>query len=110
MFEEKPAQKSKIHCEPSIPPLFRRSIAWGNLGTDALAAAGSVSIYNAEVDVPKPWSLAPVPAAAALPRFDSQFLPIQFNSPQDLGVGKLLVEMKGQPAQPPLEISGNSVA
>jgi putative transcriptional regulator len=57
----------------------------------ALAAAGSVSVYNAEVDVPKPWSRAPVPAAAALPRFDSQFLPIQFKSPQDLGVGKLLV-------------------
>jgi putative AlgH/UPF0301 family transcriptional regulator len=57
----------------------------------ALAAARNVRIYNAEVDVPKAWSRAPVPAAAALPWFDSQFLPIQFNRPQDLGVGKLLV-------------------
>ena len=57
----------------------------------ALAAAGSVSVYNAEVDVPKPWSRAPVAAGAALPWFDSQFVPIQFKSPQDLGVGKLLV-------------------
>jgi putative transcriptional regulator len=81
----------------------------------ALAATRSMSVYNAEVDVPKPntWSRAPVPATAALPWHDSQlaskpsrwleafgtkgelrpatFLPIQFNSPQDLGVGKLLV-------------------
>jgi putative transcriptional regulator len=57
------------------------------------AAAGSMSVYNAEVDVPKPkmWSRAPVSAAAALPWYDNQFLPIQFNSPQNLGVGKLLV-------------------
>jgi putative transcriptional regulator len=59
----------------------------------ALAVIGSVSVYNAEIDVPKPntWSRAPVPAAAALPWYDSQFLPIQFNRPQDLSVGKLLV-------------------
>ena len=81
----------------------------------ALAAAGSVSVYQAEFDVPKPnsWSRAPVPVAAALPWYDSQlanmpsrwlkafrtkdellpalFLPIQSKNPQDLGVGKLLV-------------------
>jgi putative AlgH/UPF0301 family transcriptional regulator len=81
----------------------------------ALAAAGRVSVYNSEFDVPKPntWSRAPVPVAAALPWYDSQlasmpsgwlksfrtkgellpalFLPIQFKNPQDLGVGKLLV-------------------
>ena len=81
----------------------------------ALAAAGRVSVYKAEFDVPKPntWSRAPVPVAAALPWYDSQlanmpsrwlkalrtkgellpalFLPIQFKNPQDLGVGKLLV-------------------
>jgi putative AlgH/UPF0301 family transcriptional regulator len=59
----------------------------------ALAAAGSVSVYNAEVDLPKPntWSRAPVSVAAALPWHHSQFLPIQFNRPQDLGVGRLLV-------------------
>ena len=59
----------------------------------ALAAAGSVSVYNAEVDLPKPntWSRAPVSAAAALAWDHSQFLPIQFNRPQDLGVGRLLV-------------------
>ena len=73
----------------------------------ALAAAGGVSVYKAEFDVPKPntWSRAPVPAAAALPWYDSQlanmpsrwlkafptkgellpalFLPIQLNTPQD---------------------------
>ena len=81
----------------------------------ALAAAGRVSVYKAEFDVPKPntWLRAPVPVAAALPWYDSQpanmpsrwlkafrtkgelrpalFLPIQFKNPQDLGVGKLLV-------------------
>jgi putative AlgH/UPF0301 family transcriptional regulator len=81
----------------------------------ALAAAGRVSVYKAEFDVPKPntWSRAPVPVAAGLPWYDSQlanmpsrwlkafrtngellpalFLPIQFKNPQDLGVGKLLV-------------------
>jgi len=81
----------------------------------ALAAAGRVSVYKAEFDVPKPntWSRAPLPVAAALPWYDSQlanmpsrwlkalrtkgellpalFLPIQFKNPQDLGVGKLLV-------------------
>ena len=80
----------------------------------ALAAAGRVSVYKAEFDVPKPntWSRAPVPVAA-LPGYDSPlankpsrwlkafrtksellpalFLPIQFKNPQDLGVGKLLV-------------------
>jgi putative AlgH/UPF0301 family transcriptional regulator len=80
-----------------------------------LAAAGRVSVYKAECDVPKPntWSRAAVPVAAALPRYDSQpanvpsrwleafrtngellpalFLPIQSKNPQDLGVGKLLV-------------------
>jgi putative AlgH/UPF0301 family transcriptional regulator len=53
----------------------------------ALAAYGSVSAYRAEVDVPKP--------NAASARFDRQFLPIQFNSPKDLGVGKLLVASRG---------------
>jgi putative transcriptional regulator len=81
----------------------------------ALAAAGRVSVYNSEFDVPKPntWSRAPVAVAAALPWYDSPlanmpsrwlkalrtkgellpalFLPIQFKNPQDLGVGKLLV-------------------
>jgi putative AlgH/UPF0301 family transcriptional regulator len=63
----------------------------------ALAAAGSARVYEAEVAVPKPntWSRAPVPASAALPWFDSQFLPIQFKSPEDLGVGKLLVASRG---------------
>ena len=85
----------------------------------ALAAAGKVSVYKAEFDVPKPntWSRAPVPVAAALPWYDSQpantpsrwlkafrtkgellpafFLPIQFKNPQDLGVGKLLVASRG---------------
>jgi putative AlgH/UPF0301 family transcriptional regulator len=80
-----------------------------------LAAAGRVSVYKAEFDVLKPntWPHAPVPAAAALPWYDSEpankpsrwlnafrtegellpalFLPIQFKNPQDLGVGKLLV-------------------
>ena len=80
-----------------------------------LAANGGVSFSKAEFDVPKPntWSRAPVPAAGALPWYDSQlankpgrwpktfrtkgellpalFLPIQFKNPQDLGVGKLLV-------------------
>jgi len=79
------------------------------------APAGSVSVYKAEFDVPKPntWSRAPVPVAAALPLYDRQranvqsrwlkafrtkgellpalFLPIQSKNPQDLGVGKLLV-------------------
>src|SRR5450631_3980791 len=32
VFEEKPAQKSKIHNEHSIPLLFRRSIAWEESG------------------------------------------------------------------------------
>jgi putative AlgH/UPF0301 family transcriptional regulator len=59
----------------------------------ALAAAASVCVYKAEVDIPRQnmWSRAPLPAAAALAWFDSQFLPLQFHSPQDLGVGKLLV-------------------
>ena len=59
----------------------------------ALAAAGSVSVYNAEVDLPKAisWGRAPVSADAALPWHHSQFLPIQFNRPQDLGVGRVLV-------------------
>jgi putative transcriptional regulator len=81
----------------------------------ALAAAGRVSVYKAEFEVPKPspWSRAPLPAAAALPWHDGQpasmpcqwlkafrtkgewlpalFLPIQSKNPQDLGVGKLLV-------------------
>src|ERR1700691_2845435 len=81
----------------------------------ALAAAGRVSVYKAEFDVPKPntWSRAPVTVAAALPWYDSQlanmpsrwlkafrtkgellpalFLPIQSKNPQDAGVGKLLV-------------------
>ncbi len=72
----------------------------------ALAAAGRVSVYKAEFDVPKPntWSRAPVPVAAALPWYDSQlanmpsrwlkafrtkgkllpglFLPIQFKNPR----------------------------
>jgi putative AlgH/UPF0301 family transcriptional regulator len=56
-----------------------------------LAAAGSVSVYKAEVEVPKPHTGSRAPLPAALPRFDSQFLPIQFNNPQDLGLGKLLV-------------------
>ena len=84
-----------------------------------LAAAGRVSPHKAEFDVPKPntWSGSPVPVAAALPWYDSQlanmpsrwlkafrtkgelqpalFLPIQFKSPQDLGVGKLLVASRG---------------
>ena len=81
----------------------------------ALAAARRVSVYKAEFDVPKPntWSRAPAAVAAALPWYNSQlasmpsgwlkafrtkgellpalFLPIQFNNPQDLRVGKLLV-------------------
>jgi putative transcriptional regulator len=57
----------------------------------ALAAGGSLSLYQAEMDAPKPWSRAPVPGATALPWFNSQFLPVQFKSPEDLGVGKLLV-------------------
>jgi putative AlgH/UPF0301 family transcriptional regulator len=81
----------------------------------ALAAAGRVSVYKSEFDVPKPnaWSRALVSVAAAMPWYDSQpasmasgrlkafrtkgelptalLLPIQFKNPQDLGVGKLLV-------------------
>jgi hypothetical protein len=81
----------------------------------ALAAAGRISVYRAEFDVPtsNTWSRAPVPVTATLPWYDSQltnmpsrwlkavrtkgellpalFLPIQFKNPQDLGVGKLLV-------------------
>jgi putative AlgH/UPF0301 family transcriptional regulator len=81
----------------------------------ALAAAGRVSVYKADLEMPKPntWSRAPLPVAAALPWYNSQlanmpsrwleafptkselppalFLPIQFKNPQDLGVGKLLV-------------------
>ena len=81
----------------------------------ALAAAGRVGVHKTKFDVPKPntWSRAPVPAAAAVPWYDSRlantpgrwlkkfptksdlqpafFLPIQFKNPQDLGVGKLLV-------------------
>ena len=83
-----------------------------------LAAAGRVSVYKAEFDVPKPntWSRAPVLVAAALPRYDGQanvpsrwlkpfrtkgellpalFRPIQSRNPQDLGVGKLLVASRG---------------
>jgi hypothetical protein len=80
-----------------------------------MAAAGTVSVYKAELEVPKPntWSRAPLPVAAALPWYHSQlvnmpsqwleafptkgelrpalFLPILFKNPQDLGVGKLLV-------------------
>ena len=83
------------------------------------AAAGRVSVYKAEFQVPKPntWSRAPVAVAAALPLYDSQpanmqsrwlkafrtkgellpalFLPIQSKNPQDLGVGKLLVASRG---------------
>ena len=81
----------------------------------ALVPAGSVSVYKAEFDVPKPntWSRAPVLVAAALPWYDSRlanmpsrclrsfrtkgeslpvlFPPIQFKNAQDLGLGKLLV-------------------
>jgi hypothetical protein len=80
-----------------------------------LAAAGRLSVYKAEFDVPQPntWSRAPVPDAAALRWYDSLpanmpsrwleafrmkgellpalFLPVQSKNPQDLGVGKLLV-------------------
>ena len=40
----------------------------------ALAAAGRLSVYKAEFDVPKPntWPRAPVPVAAALPWYDSR--------------------------------------
>jgi putative transcriptional regulator len=79
-----------------------------------LADSGGVNAYKVEFDVPQPhmWSRAPMPAAPALPWFDSHspnkpgrwhktlrtkgespalFLPIQFKNPKDLGVGKLLV-------------------
>ncbi|MGA7312421.1 MAG: YqgE/AlgH family protein, partial [Silvibacterium sp.] len=66
----------------------------------ALVVAGTVNVHKSESDVPKPntWSRAPVPAAAALPWYSSQpasFLQIQFNNPQNLGVGKLLVASRG---------------
>jgi putative AlgH/UPF0301 family transcriptional regulator len=81
----------------------------------ALAAAGRVSLYKAEFDLPRlnTRSCAPVPVAAAVPWYNSRlanmpsrrlkafptkddllpplFLPIQFKNPQELGVGKLLV-------------------
>jgi putative AlgH/UPF0301 family transcriptional regulator len=83
------------------------------------AAARRGCVYKAEFQVPKPntWSRAPVPVAPALRLYDSQlanvqsrwikafrtkgellpalFLPIQSKSPQDLGVGKLLVASRG---------------
>lgn len=85
----------------------------------ALAAAGRVSVYKAEFDVPKPNTLlrAPAPATAALPWYGRwpanepsrwlkafrrkgellpvSFLPIQFKNPKDLGIGKLLVASRG---------------
>ena len=83
-----------------------------------LAGSGSANVYKAEFHVPKPHtgSRAPMPAAPALPWFDSHpanqpgrwrktfrtkgespalFLPIQFEKPEDLGVGKLLVASRG---------------
>jgi putative transcriptional regulator len=66
----------------------------------ALVVAGSVDVHNAESDVPKPnpWLRTPALAAAALPWYHNQsasFLPIQFNNPQNLSVGKLLVASRG---------------
>lgn len=66
----------------------------------ALVVAGTVDVHKTESDVPKPntWLRAPARAAAALPWYDSRpesFLPIQFNTPQNLGVGKLLVASRG---------------
>jgi putative AlgH/UPF0301 family transcriptional regulator len=66
----------------------------------ALVIAGTVDVHKTESDVPKPstWLRAPAPAAAALPWYDSRsssFLPIQFNTPQNLDVGKLLVASRG---------------
>jgi putative AlgH/UPF0301 family transcriptional regulator len=66
----------------------------------AFVAVGTVDVYKTESDVPKPntWLRASAPAAAALPSHNRQpasFLPIQFNNPQNLGVGKLLVASRG---------------
>jgi putative AlgH/UPF0301 family transcriptional regulator len=92
-----------------------KPLLFGMLLTIAVfAGSGSANVYKAEFDVPKPHtdSRAPMPAARALPSFDSHpanklsrwhktfrtkgessalFLPIQFKNPKDLGVGKLLV-------------------
>jgi putative AlgH/UPF0301 family transcriptional regulator len=88
-------------------------------GIVALADPGTVNVYKAEFDVPKPNALlrAPAPATAALPWYGTwpankpsrwlkafrrkgelrptSFLPIQFKNPKDLGIGKLLVASPG---------------
>jgi putative transcriptional regulator len=66
----------------------------------AFVVVGTVDVHKTESDVPKPntWLRTSAPAAAALPWHNSQpasFLPIQFNNPQNLGVGKLLVASRG---------------
>ncbi len=85
----------------------------------AAAKPGSINVYKAEFDVPKPnTSLrAPAPTTASLPCYGSwpankpsrglkafrrkgellpaSFLPIQFKNPKDLGIGKLLVASRG---------------
>ena len=92
-----------------------KRLLFGMLLTIAvLADSGRVNVYKAEFGAPTPntWSRAPMPAAPALPWYDSHpaskpsrwnktfrtkgelpasFLPIQFKKPENLGVGKLLV-------------------
>ena len=60
--------------------------------TIALAAAGRVSVYKAEYDVPKRIRGRALRCLRLRHCLGSaSFLPIQFKNPKDLGVGKLLV-------------------
>lgn len=66
----------------------------------AFVVAGPVDVHKTKCDVPKSntWLRASAPAPAAFPSHNSKpasFLPIQFNNPQNLGVGKLLVASRG---------------